>query len=249
VIDIDTFRSGLQAGPAEPFRALDVDQVMVRGRRMRLRRRLLACGGAGGVAAAVLAVSAGAGWFSGPAPAPNQFAGAPAAAPSPSAPAPSAVAPSGLRGTVVHTGIHLSNGGEVVMYVVTVDEPSLPKVHFGVMAGGFSPDSVVIGLVMSNEVNGSDRAPGFHAVQAPTTVEAGAVPEFGYYVGPAAKITGTAGGHKVTAGQAHWSEDPSVVVFWFDPARVPGGHDVTGLTAYDAAGHRLTSGNTTIGHG
>ncbi len=247
MIDIDTFRSGLQAGPAEPFRALDVDQVMVRGRRMRLRRRLLACGGAGGVAAAVLAVSAGAGWFTGPAPAPNQFAGAPAAAPSPSAP--SAVAPSGLRGTVVHTGIHLSNGGEVVMYVVTVDEPSLPKVHFGVMAGGFSPDNVVIGLVMSNEVNGSDRAPGFHAVQAPTTVEAGAVPEFGYYVGPAAKITGTAGGHKVTAGQAHWSEDPSVVVFWFDPARVPGGHDVTGLTAYDAAGHRLTSGNTTIGHG
>jgi hypothetical protein len=167
------------------------------------------------------------------------------ATPSPAPAQPPASAP---LGAVVPTGIRLP-GGEVVLYAVAINEPSLPRIHFGVMAGQRDAAGRLTDRVESNEVTGSDRSPGFHAVQAPTEVEGARMPEFGYYAGPAARITARAGGHQIRARQARWSQDPTVVLFWFDPADVPAGQEPTGLAAFDSAGHRLPAGNNSPGHG
>ena len=47
-----------------------------------------------------------------------------------------------------------------------------------------------VDAVMANETEGSDKAPGFHAVQGSMEIDQGVTPTFGYYAGPAAKITG-----------------------------------------------------------
>jgi hypothetical protein len=166
-------------------------------------------------------------------------------APSAPAPAPDSPAPAGA---VVPTGIRLP-GGEVVLYAVAINEQSLPGIHFGVMAGQRDAAGRLTARVESNEVTGSDRAAGFHAVQAATEVDGVRMPEFGYYAGPAAKITARAGGRQIQARQARWSQDPGVVLFWFDPADMPAGQDPTHLAAFDAAGHRLPAGNPATGHG
>jgi hypothetical protein len=70
-------------------------------------------------------------------------------------------------------------------------------------------------------------------------------PFFGYYVGPARKIVSG----KVTAQQQAWSEDPSVIVFWFDPADAPQGFTAKALTAYDKGGDKLPVGNRKPGVG
>ena len=120
-----------------------------------------------------------------------------------------------------------------------VDSAELPKVRFGVMAGKRTGDGLT-GVVMSNETEGSDRAPGFHAVQTGMNVGGSDTPTFGYYAGPAAKITAKGG---VTAKQAVWSEDSTVVFFWFDPAQVGAGFSPEDLAAFDAAGRKLPTGN------
>jgi hypothetical protein len=171
----------------------------------------------------------------------------PAKPPAASTPAPAPDSPAPV-GAVVPTGIRLP-GGEVVLYAVAIGEKSLPGIHFGVMAGQRDAAGRLTARVESNEVTGSDRAAGFHAVQAATEVDGVRMPEFGYYAGPAAKITARAGGRQIQARQARWSQDPGVVLFWFDPADVSAGQDPTHLAAFDAAGHRLPAGNPATGHG
>ncbi|MEN3310015.1 MAG: hypothetical protein V7603_6217 [Micromonosporaceae bacterium] len=248
MMDLDTLRSGLRAAPGQPLGAVDIEHVMARGRRLRVRRRLLASGGAAALAAAVLAASAGSSWLAQPRPA------VPGGTAPPSSAAPSLAAPSWAAqgqdpvGAVVPTGIRL-RGGEVVLYAVAVGEPSVPGVHFGVMAGQMDADGRLTARVASNEVTGSDRAAGFHAVQAATEVDGVWMPEFGYYAGPAAKISGSVGGQVIRARQARWSQDPGVVLFWFDPADLPAGKQPSRLSAFDAAGRALPTGDATAGHG
>jgi hypothetical protein len=76
-------------------------------------------------------------------------------------------------------------------------------------------------------------------------VDGGTTPTFGYYAGPAARITGRSHGRTVTAHQATSTAKPDVQVYWFD------GKDtaISGLTAYDAGGATLPAGNTGIGVG
>jgi hypothetical protein len=253
MMDFDTFRTGLRAEPERPLRAVDIDEVMVRGRRLRRRRQLLATGGAAVLAAAVVTASAaGVTWRDQPTaqspgaapagPAPAQSRGATPAGP---APAQSASAPPQTPlGSVVRTGIHVT-AGEVVLYGLSINEPILPGVHFGVMAGLRDRSGAVTGVVETNEVTGSDRSPGFHAVQAPTRINGVSMPEFGYYAGPAATITATLAGHQVKAHLATWSVDHTIVLFWFDPSTA----DASRLVARDAKGHPLPAGHTTIGHG
>ncbi|WP_412736416.1 hypothetical protein [Krasilnikovia sp. MM14-A1259] len=175
--------------------------------------------------------------------------GAGSAAPVPSAsgapqrPDPNPPKPTPL-GAIIDGGI-AAREGTWVFYGVPVAEKALPKVHFGVMAGRRLPSGAVTADVMTNEVTGSDRAPGFHAVEGTMATEAGATPAFGYYVGPADRITARANGRTVTAHQARWSEDASVVVFWFDPAT----KGVGGLAAYDRGGRKLPTGNAGVGVG
>ena len=72
-----------------------------------------------------------------------------------------------------------------------------------------------------------------------------AVPEFGYYAGPAAKITAREGGQPVQAHLARWSVNPAVVIFWFSPASA----SPQDLTAYNSAGQPLPAGNSAPGNG
>jgi hypothetical protein len=137
-----------------------------------------------------------------------------------------------VLGDVIPSGV-----GDLVFYGVKVQEPRLPRTTFGIMAGTRAGGD----LVIANETSGSDKAPGFHAVTGGMNVNGHDVPGFGYYVGPAAKITSSAG----VAHQARWSADPNVVVFWFDP----GTPDPARLNAYDAAGDKLPGSNTDVGHG
>ncbi|WP_370945430.1 hypothetical protein AB5J62_40995 [Amycolatopsis sp. cg5] len=138
-------------------------------------------------------------------------------------------------GDVISTGIKDAKG-EVVFYAVAVTEPSLPNTHFGIMKGHRGADGKLTADTVANEFNGSDKAPGFHAVSVGNN-GGGA---FGYYAGPAAKITAKG----AEAHTAKWSEDPDIVVFWFDKVTEP-----SGLKAVDAAGKALPAGNTQPGRG
>jgi hypothetical protein len=147
-------------------------------------------------------------------------------------------------GDLIRTGI-ATNGGEVVLYGVPVDDKALPDTTFGLMAGVTGRGGDPTNRVMSNEYDGSDKAPGFHAVQGAMNVEGDDTPTFGYYSGPATRITSG----RITAKQAAWSEDSSIVVFWFAPNDVPKGFKADDLKAFDAAGRQLPAGNDTVGVG
>ncbi|MFI6071491.1 hypothetical protein ACIA5C_07860 [Actinoplanes sp. NPDC051343] len=125
-----------------------------------------------------------------------------------------------------------------------IDDKQLPHTHFGLMLGRRLADGTLTGDVMTNETAGPDRAKGFHAGQRAMTVDGGQTPTFGYYVGPAARITTEAHGNTVIARQARWSEDPSVIFYWFSPAT-----SVSSLTAYASNGHVLAAVNDGIGVG
>lgn len=170
----------------------------------------------------------------------------PEASPAPPADRPGAPEPeqSAPLGDVIASGINVRSG-EVVFYGVEVADKALPKTSFGIMAGVRRGQGGPTSRVMTNEFDGSDRAPGFHAVSGAMNVEGDDIPTFGYYAGPAAKIT--AGG--VTARQAVWSEDPGVVVFWFDPADVSRNFTASDLAAFDRAGRKLPTGHAEVGVG
>ncbi|WP_328446358.1 hypothetical protein [Amycolatopsis sp. NBC_00438] len=171
-----------------------------------------------------------------PAPVAN---GAPAAPVSPP-PTRDAAPEHEVLGDVIGTGLRDSSG-ELVFYGVKLREPRLPDTTFGIMGGIRDAAGGLTDLIVANEFAGRDKAPGFHSVTGGANLDGHDVPSFGYYAGPAAKITSTGG---VVAHQATWSEDPNVVVFWFDSAADPGR-----LRAYDAAGNKLPTGNTGVGHG
>jgi hypothetical protein len=162
--------------------------------------------------------------------------------PATATPAPAAVTASAheVLGEVIPSGF-----GDVVFYGVKVQIPQLPQTTFGIMAGARDAAGGLTDLVATNETAGSDKAPGFHAVSGGMTVNGHEVPTFGYYYGPAAKITGRIRGTIGEAHQARWSVDPNVVVFWFDP----GVAEPEDLKAYDAAGAELPAGDTGVGHG
>jgi hypothetical protein len=169
------------------------------------------------------------------------------AAPVPSTEAPSAPpkaddTPKAL-GTVVDTGIK-AKSGTWVLYAVPVDVKELKNTHFGLMLGRRLPDGTVTGDVVSNETSGSDKAKGFHAGQGGMNVNGEDTLTFGYYVGAATKITGKSHGKTVTAKEGTWSQDRSVVFYWFAPKTT-----VSGLKAYGSNGRALTAGNTGIGVG
>jgi hypothetical protein len=177
----------------------------------------------------------------------EQPAAKPAAAPSRPTAAPSAQESEPARerlGTVVDAGFAAKQGAWVI-YAVPVKEKSLPRTHFGVMAGRKLSDGTIVDVVVTNEFTGSDRAPGFHAVQGGMEVEGERTPSFGYYAGDAAKITARAGGRTVVAKLAAWSADRKVKFFWFDPAT----KGIGDLKAYDGAGRVLKAGNNQVGVG
>ena len=174
-------------------------------------------------------------------PAPKAAAsGAPGRPSTPDAPPP---APDTV-GDVIDTGI-AAKAGTWVLCFVPVEQDALPDTSFGLMAGRRQASGAVTADVMTNEVAGSDKTPGFHAVQGGMEVGGEPTPTFGYYVGAVEKITARAGGRTVTASTAAWSEDRSVKAFWFAPGTGP----VSDLKAFDAAGEALPQGDSGVGVG
>ena len=149
---------------------------------------------------------------------------------------------------MVRTGIRVA-GGELVFYGVRIHTRQLPGVTFGITAALRGPTGRLTPEVEANETTGSSSSSGFHAVEAASSVgsPAVAVPEFGYYAGPAATITAREGGRQVQAHLARWSTNPRIVIFWFTPSAT--GSTSHNLTAYNAAGHTLPAGNSAPGHG
>ena len=233
--DLDDFRAALRQPPDEPFAEPDLTKIMADGTRLRRRRRLLTSTAGVAAAAAVVLVVVFAVQLRQPAPAPVAQPPSPKPALSTAAPAPAADTP---IGDVVGTGIR-TQAGELVFYARAVDLPELPGVRFGLVAGFRSGTSLQSALV-TNETRGSDRSFGFHATDGGENLDGRLIPVFGYFAGPAAKITTTVHGATVEATLARWTADPGVVFFWFDPAHVPDSASLTPLVAYDGNGKRLT---------
>jgi hypothetical protein len=151
-------------------------------------------------------------------------------------------------GAVISTGIR-NSAGELVFYAVRVHTAQLPDTTFGIMSGYRKASGKLTADVLDSEFSGPDTAPGFHAVHAPMTVGKEAIPEFGYYAGPAVKITGIVGGRRILADHAQWSVNPKIVIFWFSPRADRFDYAITGLAAYNVHGKRLPTGHSTVGVG
>jgi hypothetical protein len=270
--DLNDFRAALRA-PDPQLRPLDVEAIMVAGTRVRRRRRLTV--GAGS-ALAVMALLLGGSQvvritqqpavttpgaaaetsqkptatappdraIEEPQRPPAKPPGTPGAGVSP--PARNAVGE--WWGNVVRTGIRGSDG-EWVMFARQVEGKGAGQVTLGVTMGQRLESGEVVDVSGSNETEGSDRAPGFHAVSGPTNLDGEDVPAFGYYVGSPARITARVSGRSVTARSAVWSEDPSVVFFWFDMKTVGPRSDPDRLRAYDDTGKELPAGNNRFAYG
>ncbi|WP_406640033.1 hypothetical protein [Amycolatopsis sp. WGS_07] len=237
--ELDRLRAALQEPPAEPFAEPDLDRIFKEGGRIRRRRRFLTSSGA---ALAVVAVVFGAVWLRSPGSAPEQIHAAASPPPVVTSVASSSPAPAAPRplGEVISTGTY-TDGAELVFYATEIDDPeNLPAVQFGVMASLYEPDGDLRPLYLANETDGKDRSFGFHATSGGTTISDTWVPVYGYFSGPAARIETTVDGRAVPAHTARWSEDPDVVVFWFDQDDVPSAERASPLVAYSADGKRLT---------
>ncbi|MER7591896.1 hypothetical protein ABTW72_30590 [Micromonospora sp. NPDC127501] len=250
--ELDRLRQAMRA-TERPDAVLDLDTVMREGRRLRTRRRVAGAGAATlatGLAAVVVVVAVGA---SGPGdPAPTEHPPPVAVAPpsvgvSPWAdkslgPTPPPTVgrdepPPKPLGQIVDSGVR--HGAERrVYYFVPVSVPGEPKVSIGLAAGRQAPDGSLSTDILVNDVEGSDRSAGFHQIGYDERFAA-PVPTFGYFVGPAKRITGTVDGRQVDARVAPWSGDKQVLIFWFDPALLTPGEQLDGIIARDASGRRL----------
>lgn len=224
--DVEDLRDAMHSTPDFEPRPLDLAVVMAAGGRLRRRRRL-AVGAASGLAVLVLLVGGAQFTRSG-----QPDAGIPVAAAS------APVVRNGALGEVIATGLR-DGSDERVLYVVSTD---LPEVQFGVVSGRRLPDGSLTDDVLVNETEGAGRAAGFHAAQRPMVVDGRTTLAYGYYSGGAARITVLADGKRVEAKHAAWSEDPSIIVFWFDPEQVTPDTTLKSLTAYDSNGRTLPAG-------
>lgn len=250
--DLEDLKDAMHSTPDFEPRPLDLDAVMAQGGRLR-RRRQLAVGATSGVAVLALLVGGaqvaglGGAGSGGGTPASAPFAaGAPSTAPSVVPADPQDAEP---IGDVIGTGLRTGTGEHVLWFTPVADE-QIPDTTFGLMMGRRTADGKLVSEVIINETEGSDRAPGFHSPQGPMNVNGVDVPAFGYYAGAdAVKVTVTANGRKVQAGTAVWSEDPSIVAFWFDPAKVKPDTKLSKLTAYDSDGKALPGAGAGFGVG
>jgi hypothetical protein len=240
--DLDALRAALHE-PVVDDDVLDLGEIMKKGGRIRRRRRLVtaAIGSATALVLVVGGVQAGQalGLYDPP---PGGSVAAPGG------PTDVPIQDGESWGAAIRTGI-ASGESEWAIYMIRIDEPAVPGTPFGVVAGVRSADGALTNEIVSNETEGSSREPGFHAVSGSMVIDVGRSPVFGYYVGPAAKIVGGKGDSMRVAEQAAWSEDPSIVLFWYDPKDLPKGWKATGLTAYDEAGTKLPTGNNGAGVG
>ncbi|MEU7926920.1 hypothetical protein [Micromonospora sp. NPDC049107] len=247
--ELERLREAMRA-TERPDAVLDLARVMRDGRRLRTRRRVTGAAAAT-LAAGLVAVTAVTVDPSGSRDSAPAEPASPAAVASPSVgvaptsdgPTPPPTQARGVPnpkplGQVIDAGIR--HGVDLrVYYIVGVTIPGVPKVTIGLAAGRRAPDGTVRTDILVNDVEGSDRSPGFHQIGYDERESAVLVPTFGYFVGPATRIIGTADGRQVDAKVARWSLDKQVAIFWFDPATLAPGERLDGIVARDGAGRRL----------
>jgi len=235
--NLDDLVDAMGSPPDFAAQPVDLLAVMAAGGRIRRRRRVVVGAGCALAVAALLVGGAQVADWAAPADrgGPAQTADQPTPTPTPS---------NGVLGDIVHTGVK-SKGAEWLLYAQPIDDKAIPETDFGIMLGRQTADGKLIDGVMANEAEGSARSSGFHAVEGAMEIDGRKTPTFGYYVGPARKITGQAHGKTVTAHQATWSEDPSVQIFWFSTST----SGITKLTALDKDGKRLPAGHNSAGVG
>ena len=230
--DLDTFRAALQQ--PDDGRPPALDEIIGAGRRLRRKRRIAATA----AAVAVLVAAGAAGITLWP---DRSQPGIPAAA------WPGVVVDAtGSWGQPVLTGLRVKDRDIVVTAFHNVNS-AYPDIPFGVRSCAVEPSGRFFPCKGTFDDVPPDRSPGFHAINLPINIEYVDLPMFGYYVGPAATITARADGRLVTAQTAQWSEDESVVLFWFrfddlhNDAKGFSPH-VSDWTATDAAGRKLPLG-------
>ncbi|MCO8270316.1 hypothetical protein M1L60_06870 [Actinoplanes sp. TRM 88003] len=239
--DLDTFRAALQQ--PDEGRPPALDEIMTAGRRLRRRRLALVAGAATVLVAATMAL-----W-------PLTSRSEPVGGAWPAA----AVDARGSWGQPVATGLR-SKDREIVVTAFRNNNPAYPDIKFGVRACAADVAGELAPCHNQFDDVAPDRSPGFHAIGLPSNLDYYDLPMYGYYVGPAAKITVESRGRLVTAKTAVWSEDENIVLFWFTfddvyqkvdknsplykegkvtPGQLP---DVSDWTAYDADGKELPVG-------
>ncbi|MEV6595797.1 hypothetical protein AB0M36_02925 [Actinoplanes sp. NPDC051346] len=232
--DLDDLKDAMHSPPDFEPRPLDLGAVMAQGSRLRRRRRLAVTGAS---AATVLALLVGGSMLTRLGDGPIE-----------SAPVASASS-TGVLGEVIDTGFR-SDGEPVLLWFVPIEDAMVPGTAIGLTTGRRTARGTLERLVLMNETEGSSRSPGFHSPHVATEVDGYSSPAFGYFVGTdVVRITAVADGNLVEARFARWSNDPSVVAFWFDPAQVPAERSLTKLTAYDADGRALPSRDVGFGTG
>ncbi|WP_433686406.1 hypothetical protein ACQP0I_19305 [Micromonospora carbonacea] len=243
--EADRLRAAMRSTERGRGDRFDVEAIMREGRRLRRRRAARS----GAVMLAVVAAIVGTTVALRRAEPPPWGAEPAATAPAtPSATPPTDRTPAATDppsrqalGEIVRTGIRYGDD-ERVFYFTPVAVPDAPGVTVGLVAGRRAPDGRLTPDHLANDIAGGDRRPGFHQIGYEPSARlppANPVPTFGYFVGPAAQITGTVDGRAVTARLARWSEDTDVVVFWFPPQALSPGRRLDGIVARDASGRQL----------
>ena len=233
--DLDALRRAMQAPPAEGFGELDPDEIMVTGGRIRRRRRILVSGGAVLMTAFALVGVTAVGQFRQRAPDVAQPGLTVTTAPPASASPGSGHEPP--LGDVITTGVR-DGKGELVFYFYAIDVADLRGVDFGIAVGHRTPSGELVPGTSNNDFSDGAR-PGFHHITGGDSTTGAFVPAFGYYVGSAARIESVVEGKTVQAQVAPWSENPSIVAFWFPQDVVPNANVLGVPDAYDAQGKLL----------
>jgi hypothetical protein len=226
VTGLEEFRAALR-GPVAAGPAVELEDIMRRGRRLRARRRR--AGWAAGLA--VFSVVAGGGftlWEK------TSYEGA-----VPMEPA--AFRPAGEIGETVETGM-AQPGGQVVLMLSYLRTTGMQSV------GCFeAADRTVSGCRTVEDFTERTFATGFHAIHAQGhVVGKGDLPVFGYFIGPVRTITAKADGRPVSAQVTVWSEDNDVTLFWFPMDQVAPDAVLTDWAAFGAGGKPLPTGRARL---
>jgi len=245
-MDLHEFHETLRSDADFTPRSLNPDDIMVAGGRLRRRRRVMV---AGGTAAMVLAVVVGVTAIARPEP---RIATPPAATTTPSVSAAPTHKPKltsmndyqGPFGTVIDTGLVNADHEKWALFGVR-PRGAKSTAAYGLCIGSQDAKGDLEEFLPIDEI--ADSPVGFHTIQAAMALDGNIEqPAFGYYVGPAKRITVTAGGKVIDAHLAPWSLHPDITVFWFSPADVKPGAQITTPAAYDATGAPLPKGNPQI---
>lgn len=221
VTDLEALRGVLAEPPAVEFTAVDLANVMRKGRRRRRVRRLSA---AAATVVVLVGVVVGAQLLRTPdSPAVTTLA-VTAAQPEQRAAAP--------VGEVVGTKI-VDPEGEVVLFFerASAGPDASP---YQLVLGHRDGDGITSELATGSRAS----SPGFHALTAGRPGRD--LPLYGYYSGPATRVTAEVGGLMYGADTQR-VEALAVTVFWF-PRRdttVLGGISTLPMNAYSAVGHAL----------